>query len=128
MSYSNSRPIHNLHREIRSTPDEAEPTFSFERESFLASPELEKEDEFLRRLQSNHKHTASGGGGGSFWRSSSAESSQPVFSSAVQHSAVNIRSEAKKNKSAGLLSAALLDGSNTNMSDHANATVSKAVN
>ncbi|GKY97822.1 hypothetical protein MPSEU_000740300 [Mayamaea pseudoterrestris] len=138
MSYSTPRPIHNLHREIRSTPDEAEPTYSFERESFLlASPELEKEDEFHRRLQhATHKTTGGGGGGnvnaantainsggGSFWRSSSAESSQPLFTSAVQHTptrtsnnTVNI--ETKKSKSAGLLSAALLDGNFKNNNDH----------
>ena len=140
MSYSNARPIHNLHREIRSTPDDAEPTYSFERESFLASPELEKEDEFHRRLQASYKGTGGGGGGGtgapaiggggSFWRSSSAESAQPVFTSAVQHNGTSIvrsganSNEAKKNKSAGLLSAALLDGNNKNTNESCSTTVS----
>jgi hypothetical protein len=135
---SNSRPIHNLHREIRSTPDEAEPTFSFERDSFLASPELEKEDEFHRRLQQTTYRGGGGGGGnnsssnvggGSFWRSSSAESSQPLFTSAVQHNSIGSNiiqngdvSEVKKNKSTGLLSAALLDGSKNSV-ENGNITV-----
>ena len=86
------RPIHSIHREIQDTPDEAEPSFSYERRSFLASQEEDMEDEFHRRL-ANHtpsRHSqpntpsqmgrggggsssSSGGGGGkgieSFWRS-----------------------------------------------------------
>lgn len=115
MSSSRPRPIHSLPREIRSSPDEAEPTCSFENESFLlASPELEKEDEFHRRLQiSNYSKRNNDGTGGSFWRSSSAESSLPAFSSAL-HPAVRNSAEAKKNKSAGLLSAALEGRKNGN--------------
>jgi hypothetical protein len=120
MSSTNPRPIHSLHREIRSDPDEAEPSYSFESEAFmLTAPELNTEDEFHRRLQlsssgnnTNSKRTSEGGAAGaSFWRSSSAETTQPVFSSAV-HSALRTNLEAKKaahSKSTGLLSAALLD-------------------
>jgi hypothetical protein len=94
MSSSRPRPIHNPHREIRSTPDEAEPSFSYEQESFLAVANNREgddvEDEFHRRLaqqQSGQRRESSGshgGGGSSFWRTQVAENAQqgPSFSSA----------------------------------------------
>jgi hypothetical protein len=87
---SRPRPIHHLHREIRSTPDEAEPSFSYEQESFLAAREEDVEDEFHRRLaqQGTSRRESSGSqgaGGGSFWRSASENASGvpqgPSFSS-----------------------------------------------
>lgn len=97
MSSSRPRPIHNNlhHREIRSTPDEAEPSFSYEQESFMASASNHEgaddvEDEFHRRLaqqQSGHRRVSSGSHsvGSSFWRSTVAENAAqqgPSFSSA----------------------------------------------
>jgi hypothetical protein len=96
MSSSRPRPISNNlhHREIRSTPDDAEPSFSYEQESFMAQDRAHEsaddvEDEFHRRLaqqQSGQRRESSGshsGGGSSFWRSSTSESAPqgPSFSS-----------------------------------------------
>lgn len=66
---SNPRPIHQPHREIRSTPDETEPSFSYEETSFLPKSEDEIEDAFHNRLNQRS----------SFWRSSN--NSEPTFSS-----------------------------------------------
>lgn len=54
---SRARPIHQPPREIRREPDETEPSFSYEQESFLPKSEDEVEDEFHRRLT-----------GTNFWR------------------------------------------------------------
>ena len=67
---SRPRPIHQPPREIRSTPDETEPSYSYEQKSFLPKSEDEVEDEFHRRLNSR----------GSFWRDSSSAVG-PSFSS-----------------------------------------------
>lgn len=58
-SSSKPRPIHTLHREIRTIPDEAEPPFSYEEPGFLSSRAEAAEDEFHRRISSgnnNHHH------------------------------------------------------------------------
>ena len=82
---SKPRPIHTMHRDLRDTPDEAEPSFSYEQESFLGREEDDMEDEFHRRLASTARVRESsggmvsgpgdtGGGGGSrssFWRTTS---------------------------------------------------------
>lgn len=47
---SKPRPIHTIHRDLQDTPDDAEPSFSYERQSFLATQEEDMEDEFHRRL------------------------------------------------------------------------------
>eukprot|EP00980_Cylindrotheca_fusiformis_P020082 scaffold7161_cov133-Cylindrotheca_fusiformis.AAC.5 len=47
---SKPRPIHTIHRVLSDTPDESEPSFSFERQSFLTTQEEDIEDEFHRRL------------------------------------------------------------------------------
>lgn len=76
---SKPRPIHNINRELRSQPDDAEPSFSYEQESFLmGAKEEDVEDEFHRRLQSSRRDS-----GGSFWRtnSNSGEFAGPSFSS-----------------------------------------------
>lgn len=67
INMSRPRPIHQPPREIRSQPDEAEPSYSYEQESFLLGAREEAyEDDFHRRLQSTRRDT-----GGSFWRTSS---------------------------------------------------------
>jgi hypothetical protein len=73
IAMSNPRPIHQPHREIRHVPDETEPSYSYEQETFLPKSEDEVEDEFHRRLQFK----------GSFWRTSDASSASvgPSFSS-----------------------------------------------
>jgi hypothetical protein len=52
---SKPRPIHQLHRELRSTPDEAEPSYSYEQESFMAQREDEHEDAFHRNYPLNRR-------------------------------------------------------------------------
>jgi hypothetical protein len=79
INMSRPRPIHQPPREIRSQPDEAEPSYSYEQESFLLGAREEAyEDDFHRRLQSTRRDT-----GGSFWRTSSnsVEFPGPNFSS-----------------------------------------------
>lgn len=83
---SKSRPIHNLHRPLVSTPDEAEPSYSYEQESFLGGREEDVEDDFYRRLGAGSRRESSGSqaGASSFWRSSKeADASErgPSFSS-----------------------------------------------
>jgi hypothetical protein len=80
---SKPRPI-PLTRPLRSTPDEAEPSFSFEEESYLSNRAVDYEDDFHRRLTT----TTSGArreesGGSSFWRASSVNSvtATPSFNS-----------------------------------------------
>lgn len=100
---SKPRPI-AFPRDLRSTPDEAEPSYSYE-ESLLGAAELDVEDEFHRRL-AGHRQSSSHG---SFWRSTSdaSQANGPSFSSvhinAISGSAVT----SSKRKSSGLLGAAL---------------------
>ena len=54
---SKPRPIHTMHRTLRETPDEAEPSSSYEQESFLGRAEDEMEDEFHRRLSSSNNNS-----------------------------------------------------------------------
>jgi hypothetical protein len=61
---SKPRPIHTPHSHFRDTPDESEPSYSYEETSFMAQKEDDVEDEFHRRLASHHHHSSSGGGGG----------------------------------------------------------------
>ena len=72
---STGRPIHTLSRGLRNTPDEAEPSYSYEDQAFLNSLEDDVEDEFHRRLAGNARRDGSAhgagntsGGTGSFWR------------------------------------------------------------
>lgn len=67
---SKPRPI-PFTRPLRSTPDEAEPSFSFEEESFLSNKALDFEDDFHRRLTSPGVRREESGGA-SFWRASSS--------------------------------------------------------
>ena len=70
---SKPRPFHTLPRDLRSTPDEKEPSHSYEQESFLGGKEVDVEDEFHRKLAAGPRRE----GGNSFWRTSTAgESSQ----------------------------------------------------
>ena len=66
MPNSKPRPIHTLSREIRETPDQSEPSYSYEDKAFIGDLGDDVEDEFHRRLSlSNHnKQRDSGGGGG----------------------------------------------------------------
>jgi len=72
---SRPRPIHQPPRELRSTPAETEPSYSYEQESFLPKSEDELEDEFYRRLNSSSSQK-----GNAFWRTSS-DGVGPSFSS-----------------------------------------------
>jgi len=85
---SKARPIQSS-RALRSTPDEADPSFSYEQESFLGSKDVDVEDEFHRRLAGSRRDTfgshGNGTSGNSFWRttasSNTSTSSLPSFSS-----------------------------------------------
>jgi GTPase SAR1 family protein/Leucine-rich repeat (LRR) protein len=97
---SRPRPIHTIHRDIQDAPDAAEPSFSYERQSFLATQEEATEDEFHRRLtfqmptpnnvrrsdnnSSNGSSTSAlnegDGGVGSFWRSRGTSHSSAALS------------------------------------------------
>jgi hypothetical protein len=101
---SKPRPIHVLAREIRSSPDEAEPSFSYEQDSFLAAKEDDAEDEFHRRLGGSSRRESSGSQGGSFWRTTTADNKNegPSFSS------MNMKPDpVRERKSSGLLDTAL---------------------
>jgi hypothetical protein len=76
---SKPRPI-PLTRPLRSTPDEAEPSFSFEEESYLSNRAVDFEDDFHRRLTGTRREES---GGSSFWRASSVNSvaATPSFNS-----------------------------------------------
>lgn len=50
------RPIHSSHNQIRDTPDETEPSYSYEETSFLAQKEDDVEDEFHRRFLASTNH------------------------------------------------------------------------
>ena len=76
---SGPRPIHQPHREIRSQPDDAEPSFSYEKESYLSGGrEEDVEDDFHRRVSTSRRDS-----GASFWRSTSSGENfgGPSFSS-----------------------------------------------
>lgn len=76
---SNPRPIHKLHRELNVQANEAEPSFSYEQESFLMGRvEEDVEDEFHRRITSSRRDS-----GGSFWRTTGSfgDLAAPSFSS-----------------------------------------------
>jgi hypothetical protein len=60
---SSGRPIHTPPRDLRDTPDEAEPSYSYEDSAFVGGVEDDVEDEFHRRLASNTRRENSGGGG-----------------------------------------------------------------
>lgn len=90
---SKPRPIH-VTRPLRSAPDEAEPSFSFEEESFLSNRAVDYEDDFHRRLTSSGARREESGNN-SFWRASSSgatsASASPSFSS------VNLRGKSDVN-------------------------------
>ena len=121
---SRPRPIH-FPRALRSTPDEAEPSFSYEQESFLGGKEDLVEDEFHRRLAGSRRETSGAGGpgssGNSFWRTStdsSATSQSPSFSSVTFKGKTD---NVKDRKGSSLLAAAIESGdsfSNGNDRDH----------
>lgn len=58
---SGARPIHQLSREIRSTPDESEPSYSYEQESFLAQKEDVVADQYHQKHMSRRDSTGSHG-------------------------------------------------------------------
>jgi Leucine-rich repeat (LRR) protein len=144
MSSSRPRPISNhlQHREIRSTPDEAEPSFSYEQESFLAQDRAHEgaddvEDEFHRRLaqqQSGQRRESSGshsGGGSSFWRSSTDAQQGPSFSSVNLNSSSHTASDTNtsnhtKNTSTNHSTTNNNNSSNSNNSTHNTNTNRKA--
>ena len=94
-STSRGKPIHQV-RDLRSTPDEAEPSYSYEQEYFLAQKEDAVEEAFLQKHPTNRRdstgsqnsasnlyregssrdngksskgsNSATAAGGGSFWR------------------------------------------------------------
>lgn len=84
---SKPRPIHSLHRDLRKQPDPAEPSFSYEKESFLKVDREEQfADEFHRRLDGAHNNLNSSGGHNSSFRrlensSASAKSNNRINSS-----------------------------------------------
>jgi len=64
MPNSKPRPIHTLSREIRETPDQSEPSYSYEDKAFIGDLGDDVEDEFHRRLSlNNHNKQREGGGG-----------------------------------------------------------------
>ena len=73
---SHPRPIHQPPREIRNAPDETEPSFSYEQESFLPKSEDEVEDEFHRRLTGTNFWRGGGGGEGPSFNSMSMKQQQ----------------------------------------------------
>lgn len=52
---SRARPIHHLNRDLRSAPDEAEPSYSYEQESFLAQKEDDVEDAYFQKHPLNRR-------------------------------------------------------------------------
>ena len=71
------RPILQLGREIRSEPDEKEPSRSYEDACYLSAlKEQDVEVEFLKRLPSSRRDSS-----GSFWRTPSNANAEPSFSS-----------------------------------------------
>lgn len=63
---SKPRPI-STHRELNTDPDKDEPSFSYEKETFLGGDELDVEDCLLRRrlaARSHHRREGSSHGGG----------------------------------------------------------------
>ena len=106
---SKPRPIHRPHRELRSTPDDAEPSYSYEQESFLGGREIDVEDEFHRRLAAGSRRESAGShgaaSGNSFWRTSDSTISQtPNFSSMSLKAQTDT---AVERKSVGLLGEAM---------------------
>jgi hypothetical protein len=116
---NNPRPIHTIHRDLRETPDEAEPSFSYEQESFLGREEDDVEDEFHRRLASNSRAREGSGGissgsgaGGSFWRTDATPNwgqQGPNFNSAriIPNKDGGTAASKERKVSGGLLGAAL---------------------
>ena len=145
MSASKPRPIHTLSRDLRNTPDEAEPSYSYEDNAFLGGLEDDVEDEFHRRLASTSKRDTSGGGGGggisapvsvtgnlvgtggpasggaggSFWRTDMLVGTLPVMPVTVK----------ERKSSGGLLGAALqLHSQASNVSDAGSSSTPGASN
>lgn len=123
---SKPRPIHSIHRDIRITPDEAEPSYSYEQELTLGRDQVDDvEDEFHRRLagssSSNRRDShgsssnaaasvASGSvlGAGSFWRTDTPGWQQgPSFSSMNMKASTDTVMVNERKSSGGLLGAAL---------------------
>lgn len=111
-----ARPIH-ITREIRETPDQSEPSYSYEDTAFLADLGDDEEERFHRRLTLNgNRRTSFGGGatggtasiagvstssGGSFWRTATADDATP---SPLPSKPVTLK---ERKSSGGLLGAAL---------------------
>ena len=124
---SKPRPIHSAHRDIRSSPDEAEPSYSYEQELTLGRDQVDDvEDEFHRRLAGNSSSnnrrdshgssnsviggTSSGlmAGAGSFWRTDAPGWQQgPSFSSMNMKPSTDTVMVNERKSSGGLLGAAL---------------------
>jgi hypothetical protein len=131
---NNPRPIHTIHRDLRETPDEAEPSFSYEQESFLGREEDDVEDEFHRRLASNSRAREGSGGissgsgaGGSFWRTDATPNwgqQGPNFNSARIIPNKDGTAAKERKASGGLLGAALQLQSQFEPNKEANTAVS----
>jgi hypothetical protein len=89
---SKPRPIHTLHKPLRESPDESEPSFSDEEKSYRAQKEEDAADEFHRRFAGTgamnrgedgattpSSGTGGGGSGGSsFWRTDATPNWRPT--------------------------------------------------
>lgn len=110
---SKPRPIHSAPRLLRETPDEAEPSYSYEAETFLGREEDDVEDEFHRRLASNSRaregnNATTGGASGSFWRTDMAPNWGEQSSGGGQIlPRIKPKEPAERKVSGGLLGAAL---------------------
>jgi hypothetical protein len=99
------RPIQYLQRNLRSDPDEAEPSVSIEQESFVQTREEDEEEEFHRRLMHRRESSSGGGNGGmSFWRSSSSsDASTTPFGNSIASMVPSPPLRDKRKQSSGLL-------------------------
>ena len=88
------RPIHSLHKRLRETPDESEPSYSYEETSFMAEREDAVEDEFHRRFAAGTSRGSGGSGTGpspatgrsSFWRTEASPQYQARGTTAMSGS------------------------------------------
>lgn len=89
---SKPRPIHTLHRDLRQSPDEEEPSFSYEEHIFDGYED--DEDKFHRRLQStSHRRDSNeqrgSGSTASFWRTSLNNSETSAATAAAANSNIS---------------------------------------
>ena len=104
---SKPRPIHHPHRELRTSPDEAEPLFS----SYEDSPYLGDDvaDDFHNRLAKSRRESSGTHSGGSFWRTTENTSSSAAHERGPSFSSVHMKGKepSSARKSSGLLAQAL---------------------